>query len=387
MAAGLIRAIDQRDYLLTRITPVELAANVGALARAVADDPAAALTMLGDDLVLDYLATNTYLDASSVEAIITAGLLHAPRAGGAAIGDGLEVVARLVTVSDDDQLNDGTKRGVAASMLTYFPLLAPQLDVRIPVVVPYGTDPDDTVEIGSYCDVQRLFGQLLTDAPAQLVLGAMTERYRVAATAGLAGSVAARPRDDAGEHRARIAAALADVSAVGALVLRSRAARISLDAYEHGLVIGRAKALISWATAITAVAVPASNAVLPAIPLASEVVTAALELVEPPRLGDLGGAAAAAIGFTVTVIGLPTRSPGIRTALGLGSVPVATWQRLDDLLDELGETDDHRRRLAIHSTIVAIAAADPDLDLFVTQLDTLGGDAVNAGPQSPASCN
>ena len=109
-------------------------------------------------------------------------------------GDGLEVVARLVTVSDDDQLNDGTKRGVAASMLTYFPLLAPQLDVRIPVVVPYGTDPDDTVEIGSYCDVQRLFGQLLTDAPAQLVLGAMTERYRVAATAGLAGAIAARPR-------------------------------------------------------------------------------------------------------------------------------------------------------------------------------------------------
>ena len=136
MTAGLIRAIDQRDYLLTRITPVELAANVGALARAVADDPAAALTMLGDDLVLDYLATNTYLDASSVEAIITAGLLHAPRAGGVAIGDGLEVVARLVAVSDDDQLNEGTKRGVAASMLTYFPLLAPQLDVRIPVVVP-----------------------------------------------------------------------------------------------------------------------------------------------------------------------------------------------------------------------------------------------------------
>ena len=69
-------------------------------------------------------------------------------------------------------------------MLTFFPVLAPQLDVRIPVVVPYGTDPDDTVEIGSYCDLQRLFGQLLTDDPAQLVLGAMTERYRVAETAG-----------------------------------------------------------------------------------------------------------------------------------------------------------------------------------------------------------
>ena len=116
-----------------------------------------------------------------MEAVITAGLLRAPAAGGGATGDGLDVVARLVTISDDDQLNDGTKRGVAASMLTYFPLLAPHLDVRIPVVVPFGTDPDDTVELGSYCDVQRLFGQLLTDAPAQLVLGAVTERYRVAA--------------------------------------------------------------------------------------------------------------------------------------------------------------------------------------------------------------
>ena len=103
------------------------------------------------------------------------------------MGDGLDALSRLVTISDDDRLNDGTKRGLAASMLTYFPLLAPQLDVRIPVVVPYGTDPDDTVEIGSYCDVQRLFGQLLTDEPAQLVLGAMTERYRIAETGGLAG--------------------------------------------------------------------------------------------------------------------------------------------------------------------------------------------------------
>ncbi len=166
-----------------------------ALARAVADDPGGrAHDARRRSSCSTILATNPYLDASSVEAIITAGLLHAPGAGGAAIGDGLDVVARLVAISDDDQLNDGTKRGVAASMLTFFPLLAPQLDVRIPVVVPYGTDPDDTVEIGSYCDVQRLIGQLLTDARAQLVLGAMTERYRVAATAGLAGAIAARPR-------------------------------------------------------------------------------------------------------------------------------------------------------------------------------------------------
>ena len=68
-------------------------------------------------------------------------------------------------------------------------------------------------------------------------------------------------------------------------------------------------------------------------------------------------------------------------------MPAATWRRLDDLLEELGETDDHQRRLAIHSTIVSIAAGDPDLDLFVTQLETLGGDAANAGPQPPASCN
>jgi hypothetical protein len=122
------------------------------------------------------------------------------------------------------------------------------------------------------------------------------------------------------------------------------------------------------------------------MPIASEVVTAALDLVEPARLHNLGADAAAAIGFTVTVIGLPTRAPQLRAALGLGSVPAATWRRLDDLLEELGDTDDHRRRVAIHSTILAIAADDADLDLFVTQLDVLGGDATNAGPQSPAAC-
>jgi hypothetical protein len=122
------------------------------------------------------------------------------------------------------------------------------------------------------------------------------------------------------------------------------------------------------------------------MPIASEVVTTALDLVEPARLHNLGADAAAAIGFTVTVIGLPTRAPQLRATLGLGSVPAATWGRLDDLLEELGDTDDHRRRVAIHSTILAIAADDADLDLFVTQLDVLGGDAANAGPQSPAAC-
>ncbi len=81
MTTGLVRAIDERDYLLARITPVELAGNVTALAHTLADDPGASLALLGDDVVLDYLATNPYLDASSVEAIITAGLLQAPRAG------------------------------------------------------------------------------------------------------------------------------------------------------------------------------------------------------------------------------------------------------------------------------------------------------------------
>jgi hypothetical protein len=386
LTAGLIRAIDERHYVLARITPIELADNAAALVRTIADDPAAALTMLGDDHVLDYLATNPFLDAPSVEAIITAGLLRAPRIDRAAMGEGLDALSRLVVIADDDQLNDGTKRGLAAAMLTFFPVLAPQLDVRLPVVVPFGTDPDDTVEVGSYCDLQRLFGQLLADESAQLVLGAVTERYRAAATAGLTAVIAAHPRDDAGESRARIAAALADVSAVGALVQRSRAARVSLDAYEHGLIVGRAKSVISWASAIASIVVSPSNAALSAMPIASEVVTTALDLVDPARLHNLGADAAAAIGFTVTVIGLPTRAPQLRAALGLGSVPAATWRRLDDLLEELGDTDDHRRRVAIHSTILAIAADDADLDLFVTQLDVLGGDATNAGPQSPAAC-
>jgi hypothetical protein len=388
LTTGLIRAIDERDYLMAMMTPIELAGNVEALARALADDPAASLAVLGDDVVLDYIATNVFVDPPSVEAIITAGLLRAPVAGGAAMRDGLDVLARLVAISDDDRLNDGTKRGLAAAMLTFYPVLAPQLDVRIPVVVPYGPDADDTVEIGEYCDLQRLFGQLLTDDPAQLVLGAMTERYRAAETAGLAGAIAAHRGDAAGEHRARIATALADVSAINALVLRSRAARTSLAAYEHGLVVGRAKSVISWAAAIGSIVVPSSSAALiPAIPIASEVVTTALDLAKPAQLRNVGFDAASAIGFTVAVIGLPIGAPGIRAALGLGSVPAATWQRLDDLLEELGDTDDHQRRLAIHSAIVAIAAADPDLDLFVTQLETLGGDAVNAAPQPPASCN
>lgn len=394
LTTQLIRAIQEGEFVpyfgrtAGAISPSERAENVGALAEALAAYPAAALALLGDDRALDFLATDIYIDDASVEAVITTGLLRPPRAGGAVMGDRLDVLARLVAITDDDQLNDGTKRGLAASMLGFFPLLAPQLDVRIPIVVPYGTDPGDAVEIGRYCDLQRLFGQLLTDDPAQLVLGAMTERYRVAETSGLASAIRARPGDDAAEHRARIAAALADPSSVDALVLRSRNARSSLAAYEHGVLVGRAKSVVAWAARIGSFVAPPSSTVLRiAIPIASEVVTEALDLTEPAELSDLGIGSTSAIGFTVAVIGLPTGRRGVRTELGLDSVPAATWQRLDDLLEELADTDDHDRRVAIHASIVQIAADNPDLDLYVTQIETLGGDTANAGPQPPASCS
>ena len=203
------------------ITPIELAGNVGALSHA--PSPTTRRPRSRCSATISCSTTSRPTRTSTHRASKRSsppGSCGRRRRAARPWATASTSLSRLVTISDDDVLNDGTKRGLAASMLTYFPLLAPQLDVRIPVVVPYGTDPDDTVEIGSYCDLQRLFGQLLTDEPAQLVLGAMTERYRVAETAGLAASIAARPGDDASEHRARIAAALADVSAIGALVLR-----------------------------------------------------------------------------------------------------------------------------------------------------------------------
>lgn len=387
LTAGLIGAIEERDYLPLSITPNELAGNVGALATALARYPAASLALLGDDLALDFLATNPYLDDESVEAILTAGLLVAPKTGRAAVGDGLDVLSRLVAITDDDQLNDGTKRGLASSMVTFLPLLTPHLDVRLPIVVPYGTRRGESVEIGSYCDLQRLIGQLLTDDLAQLALGATTETHRAEQTKGLAGAIAARSGDEPAEHRALIAAALDDVSDFSALVLRSRPAQTSLAAYEHGVLVGHARSVIRWAATIGSIVVPSSStAVRAAIPIASEVLTAALDLTDPAELGNLGIDAASAIGFTVTLIGLPTRAPRIRASLGLGAVSAATWQQLGDLLEELSETDDHERRLEIHAQIVAIAAGNTDLDKFVTALDTLGGDATNAGPQQSASC-
>ena len=178
LTAGLIRAIDERDYLLTRITPIELAANVGALSRAVADDPASALTMLGDDLVLDYLATNPYLDASAVEAIITAGLLHAPGAGPAATADGLDVVARLVAISDDDQLNDGTKRGwlLRCSRSSPCSPLSSTCESRSSCpTAPIPTTPSRSAPT-AMCSASSV--NCSPTHVRQVVLGAMTERYR-----------------------------------------------------------------------------------------------------------------------------------------------------------------------------------------------------------------
>jgi hypothetical protein len=273
-------------------------------------------------------------------------------------------------------------------MVTFLPRLAPQLDVRIATIhVPYGMGHGESVQIGSYCDLQRLIGQLLTDDVAQGALGLTTETYRAEQTRPLVRAIAAQPGAEPAEHRARIAAALDDVSDFTALVLRSRAAQTSLAAYAHGVVIGRAKSVVEWAATIGSIVVPSSStAVRAAIPIASEVLTAALDVTDAAELSNLGIDASSAIGFTVTLIGLPTRAPQIRASLGLGGVPAATWRRLGDLLDELGETDDHERRLEIHAQIVAIAADDPDLDPFVTAVENDGGDAANASPQPPASC-
>jgi hypothetical protein len=388
LTAGLIGAIEERDILTRRIAPNELAGNVGALAVALAQYPAASLALLGDDLVLDFLATNRYLDDKSVETIFTAGLSVAPNAGSAALRDSLDVLSRLVSITDDDQLNDGTKRGVAASMVTFLPRLAPQLDVRIATIhVPYGMGHGESVQIGSYCDLQRLIGQLLTDDVAQGALGLTTETYRAEQTRPLVRAIAAQPGAEPAEHRARIAAALDDVSDFTALVLRSRAAQTSLAAYAHGVVIGRAKSVVEWAATIGSIVVPSSStAVRAVIPIASDVLTAALDLTDPVELSNVGIDAASAIGFTVAVIGLPTHSPKVRAPLGLGKVPAATWRQLGDLLEELSETKDHERRLEIHAQIVAIEAGNKDLDLYVTALEIAGGDAANASPQPPASC-
>ena len=195
-------------------------------------------------------------------------------------------VARLVTISDDDQLNDGTKRGLAASMLTYFPLLAPQLDVRIPVVVPTApipTTPSRSVPTAtcSACSVS-----CSPTTPAQLVLGAMTERYRVAETAGLGGcdrrSTRRRrqraPGPDRRRARRRQCRRRADVAlARGAHLARRVRARPRHRTGEGADLVGDRDRC--GRRAVVERGAPA------AIPIASEVVTAALE---PDRAAAVG---------------------------------------------------------------------------------------------------
>jgi hypothetical protein len=347
--------------------------QTGRLLGALAAAPSAALVLLSEPAYLRIIVTDTSFADDDVEALVAAAIGHVDPSDRPAMAAGLRVVAELVRLTGDVELSDGARRGVAVGLGPHLPLLTPQLDRRLPVIVPI--DADVSIGLGSYMEVARLVGQVLDDNQAQLALGAVVGSFRDAQYESVV--TALRERGDIGpsDSALQLAAELADVTRFVRLVDDARAARDQLLAFRHGLAMSLALERLSTITTAATFVFPSSRL---AVRLGSVLATTALDAVgsrSARTVPSTGIEADLAIHFTWALVALPLQHRDLRTQLGLGSVPAPTWRRLDQLSVALTETVDLDERVVLNSRMRDVIAADPDLDAYYEGAAALSGEA------------
>lgn len=351
------------------------------LLHAVGASPVTALQLLADPTTMSALTTSRHLDDDAVEAA-TAAALSAPVVDPHALGDALEVLAELVAVTGEHELNAGARRGVALAAGAVLPSIAPKLDARLPIDVTVraaGAEPAEVIRLGGYDELARLVGQVVDDDAAQLALGVVVGAFRADQVAFAAGAIADRPDLDVSGTRAQVSAALADVSRVLVLVDHAVGERDELLAFRHGVARAEATRVIDLLGSAIAWYPPATPLARRIGSLTTRGLVAAIGTTRPPTVPDTGLGADLAVDFLATLVTLPLHDIAVRDRLGLGGIAPTTWDELDTLVAELdGADDDERSR--IRSRIRAVVAGDPDLDAYVESIAATSGDAALARP-------
>jgi hypothetical protein len=358
---------------------------VGVLLAVIAREPQLAASLLSDADVLEALARDQRLDPDAVEAVIAAAL------GGDRVTDRrerldvraeptaerLEILSGLVAIADRAELTPGARRGAARGLGGILPLLGIHLDRRRPValVLASGADAGTIVEIGDYLAVGELVGQILQDERAQLVLGVMIGTYRYQQHASIVASIEAGTAADPGTATHMIGAALADVTRVLELVTIAQNQHHDLALFEFGLQQRQVQQLLS-ALGITAALFsgPAGPLVLRASQLVSLSTGEIMRAVAPDGARPVGQdlQSSAAIQFSAVVMGVVTRNPSVRAAVGLDGVDADLWIQISEQL-EIIETEPLRAGNA-QRTLEALVATSPELDTYLETVRAISGE-------------
>ncbi|TVR26551.1 MAG: hypothetical protein EA389_05190 [Ilumatobacter sp.] len=353
------------------------------LLHALGGSPMLALQLLSDPAIATALATADHVDHGAVEAAVAAAL-SGPAVDPELLGDAAEVLGDFVAVSADAELNLGTRRGVALAWGTFAPLIAPKLDVRLPVdvVVPASDGPStQVIHIGTYDELARFVGQVVDDRSAQLALGVVVGAFRADQIRLATSAIDQRPHLTVGDARAQLAAALADVSRMIALVDHAVDRQDQLHAFRHGVARSQATSIMTLLGSMVSWYAPGAPLAGRISTLTTRALTSAIGATRPAAVPDTGLDAHLAVDFVATVLALPLHDATLRARLGLAGVPTTTWRELDGLLDELEAAgDDDTARHRVRARLRAVVDADADLDTYLEMLSAASGESALARP-------
>lgn len=373
VAAAMVRQLGP-EARGARLTPRALPtpARIDGLIRLIAGAPAGALDLVSDGSVAPVLATTPHLDADAVEALL-ASALGAPPADATAHRAQLEAWAGLVATTPAGALTPGASRGIARSVGPLLADLGVHLDRRRPVVLTAADG--EPVRLGSYDDVARLLGDVLSDHAAQAALGLAIAVYRDEQLGAAVSALRTGPDRDPSRAAGVVGGHLADVTRVVELVVAARVDRDGLLALRHAAWQGTAHDLLGLVGIATSLGgLPAAPVARPLTTVAARSVAKAVDATSPARLPDVGLDADLAAGFTHAALGPPTHDPAVRRAVGLEHVSTERWAELDPLLTALAAEVDPDERAWLDGRIRAVVARDPDLDAYLETVRSISGE-------------
>ena len=281
-----------------------------------------------DDNTLVALATDHHLDPAAVEEFLSSALTRDPR-------NGLVRLGRLIEIAGDDDLTPGARRGIARGLAVLLGPIAPFLDQRLEVTVSLD---GDLVRIGTYEDVARVVGQLLDEETSQMILGLAIAAMRQDRMREVEHLLSDGFQGTADGAVLTVSAALGDITRVLKLIDVSRHQRDELLALQHAMARSHARTVTDL-LGVTASATPGLGRAIATT--ASIAVRIALDG-ESRQVGGEHIHETWAFNSILLLLKLPATSPDARRALGLDSVPDATWREIRELIS-IGENEPHRR--------------------------------------------
>ncbi len=328
LARDLLRALVERPFG-DDVGDLVRAAQVTAAMTGALDDPQACLDVLTEPGALMMLASWGRLPADVVESFVVSGLSTAIAGRPDRLAEGYEVLRLLTAFTNgalDEGVTPGFARGVAVSLGTFLPTLAPAIRHEGPapvLVVDEAAGLD--VDVGSYDDLVDLVGVLLRDEDAQFALGVSLGTYARQVVVELGPSLT---EGHAVTHIARTADLVADAAANEQVELDAAAAAESERRGQVGAAVSDGIGL-----ALAAVGAGPGGRVVTGLTI--EVVTEQLGTVEPASLPDLAIAAATYDLITVASITVVADRPAVRRQLGLEGISAARWQEVRARVDRV----------------------------------------------------